>query len=378
MKKGYIKLLIISLVLAMSLIINSLFSIFNFYTFALFLFVILILTRYLMGFEKDDFTHKKEITIILLSGVILYYIITYSTVFFWGILQNVVTLNTNTFINYVFPLFLIIVFSELIRYIMIRKGRKYKTIWILAVLVFTLMEITLKTRGYDFAQSLQLVRFSLEVVAVSLARNIFLCYLTNKAGYKPAILFRLLIELPLYMLPFFPNLDLLLDTIVKVVLPNILLFVLIYNYSKFEDKDIAVINKQTKLIARVGAAVLIIFLSIAVLLSSAKFSYFTLVVGSGSMSPAMEKGDIVVVSRNSDPSRIAVDDVLIFNKDNVTVIHRVIRIERAGTELLFITKGDANEDEDASPVREAEIIGTAAFRIKHMGYLTILLNESVN
>jgi signal peptidase len=331
-----------------------------------------------MGFEKDDFTHKKEITIILLSGVILYYIITYSTVFFWGILQNVVTLNTNTFINYVFPLFLIIVFSELIRYIMIRKGRKYKTIWILAVLVFTLMEITLKTRGYDFAQSLQLVRFSLEVVAVSLARNIFLCYLTNKAGYKPAILFRLLIELPLYMLPFFPNLDLLLDTIVKVVLPNILLFVLIYNYSKFEDKDIAVINKQTKLIARVGAAVLIIFLSIAVLLSSAKFSYFTLVVGSGSMSPAMEKGDIVVVSRNSDPSRIAVDDVLIFNKDNVTVIHRVIRIERAGTELLFITKGDANEDEDASPVREAEIIGTAAFRIKHMGYLTILLNESVN
>ena len=43
--------------------------------------------------------------------------------------------------------------------------------------------------------------------------------------------------------------------------------------------------------------------------------------------------------------------------------------------LYFQTKGDANEIKDASPVHEANIIGTPVFTIPYLGYLASFIQN---
>lgn len=377
MKKGYVKLLLISLIMTISVAVINYTKLSSLYAYALFLLVSLLITRFLMGFESDDFTNKKEITIVIVGSILLYYTLTYSTVFFWGILTNRFVLSMSNIFKTIIPLFLIIIFTELLRYIIIRKGRRYKTIWIIAILLFTFIEASLKTRGYDFALNIQILKFSLEVVAVVLAKNIFLCYLTNKVGYKPAILFRSLIDVPLYILPFFPNFGIFMDSVIKIVFPNVLLFFLAFVYSKADRNNQKIADQQTKIVKNIGLAIVIIFAITVVALSSAKFKYFTIVIGSGSMSPVIDKGDLVLVKKVTNIDELKKHDVLIFRHDGSTIIHRIIRIETNGNEKLFYTKGDANASEDFYPVSKNDVVGIANFKIKYIGYPTVWLNEQM-
>lgn len=377
MKKGHIKLLIISLVLVIILVFNSISQFFSLYTYALFLLGVFLITKKLIGSEKDDFTYKKEITIVIIGGLLLYYIVSYSTVFFWGILQNRFVLSWSTFVSTIFPLFLIIIFTELLRFIIIRKGRRYTSIWLITALLFTLVDVTLKMRGYDFNIEAHVLKFFVEVVSISLATNIFLCYLVNKAGYKPAIMFRLLFELPLYLLPFFPNLGIFIDTILKVLLPNLLLFFIYFKYSNKNDEQ-RLITKQTKFVKRLSVGIMITLAVIMVGIFSMRFHYYAIVVGSGSMSPNINRGDITFARRVNDINSLEVNDVLIFRAENIAVIHRITRIEYEYGERLIFTKGDANTSEDYYPVREENILGVAIFRVRYLGLPTVWLNDQIN
>ena len=80
------------------------------------------------------------------------------------------------------------------------------------------------------------------------------------------------------------------------------------------------------------------------------------VVTSGSMSPAIPTGSMVVVCRSSF-GEIRAGDVITFRigGGDTTVTHRVTSVDRESSCLR--TKGDANEHEDAAVVREDQIVG---------------------
>ena len=69
------------------------------------------------------------------------------------------------------------------------------------------------------------------------------------------------------------------------------------------------------------------------------------VMESGSMSPKIHVGDLVVSSRSND---IKENDLARYYEPNRTIptIHRVIRIEDRDGETVYRTKGDANQTED--------------------------------
>ena len=64
---------------------------------------------------------------------------------------------------------------------------------------------------------------------------------------------------------------------------------------------------------------------------------------SGSMDPYMKTGDFILVREQAD---YAVGDVVLFHDGGSLVTHRITRRTAAG----FVTKGDANNAEDVSPV----------------------------
>ena len=72
---------------------------------------------------------------------------------------------------------------------------------------------------------------------------------------------------------------------------------------------------------------------------------------SGSMAPAYPAGSVIITSPLVSPD---IGSVCAYEHNGMTVVHRIISRSENG----FITKGDANNCSDPSPVSENDIKGT--------------------
>jgi signal peptidase len=97
-----------------------------------------------------------------------------------------------------------------------------------------------------------------------------------------------------------------------------------------------------------------------------------LIVLSGSMTPLMLPGDMIVI-KDVSPENLNPEDVMAFqytqpDGSKVFVTHRIVSIEE-GDERIFKTKGDANEEEDDFFVPASDLVGKLIFVIPFAGYL---------
>ncbi len=93
---------------------------------------------------------------------------------------------------------------------------------------------------------------------------------------------------------------------------------------------------------------------------------------SGSMEPEYPVGSLIYV-KDVLPEEIEVGDVITFALSNETpATHRVIDIDEES--MLFYTKGDANDTEDA-PVHFNNLIGRPVFKIPYLGYLAFYIQQ---
>ncbi|KAI5853901.1 signal peptidase complex catalytic subunit SEC11 [Tricharina praecox] len=123
------------------------------------------------------------------------------------------------------------------------------------------------------------------------------------------------------------------------------------------------------------------------------------VVLSGSMEPAFQRGDLLFLwNRNLGMNQYAgppahehspgtqVGEIVVYNvvgKD-IPIVHRVVRRHKGETTPLnLLTKGDNNHADDTELYarnqfyldREKEVIGSVVGYIPFVGYVTILLSE---
>lgn len=119
-----------------------------------------------------------------------------------------------------------------------------------------------------------------------------------------------------------------------------------------------------------------IILLIAVFLVNSLIPFFTgsaqaLIVLSGSMTPFMLPGDMII-AKSVNPDELTVGDVMVFRgvgeKADSLVTHRIISIQE-GKERVFQTKGDANEEKDDFTVPASKVVGKLTFVIPFAGYL---------
>lgn len=90
-------------------------------------------------------------------------------------------------------------------------------------------------------------------------------------------------------------------------------------------------------------------------------------VMSGSMSPTLKPGDLILV-KQTDPATVEVDDIVAVKYETEVFTHRVFEKKFEDGMYLFKTKGDANEDPDPSWWNSSEIMGKTFFVIP-LGYL---------
>jgi signal peptidase len=99
------------------------------------------------------------------------------------------------------------------------------------------------------------------------------------------------------------------------------------------------------------------------------FNHRLFIVHSGSMSPTFDAGSLIL-TRTIDPEEIKENDIITYKaiSDKVATTHRVVEIIPKPN-LQFITRGDANQIDDAEPVTPDEILGKVVIYIPYAGYV---------
>jgi signal peptidase len=96
----------------------------------------------------------------------------------------------------------------------------------------------------------------------------------------------------------------------------------------------------------------------------------SLVVRSGSMTPAIDTGDVVVV-RPIAPASARVGDIVTFDNHGKLTSHRVRATGRSGEDMLFTTQGDANTGQEHWKVPVNGRIGRVMYRVPKLGFVVV-------
>ncbi|OAQ99426.1 hypothetical protein LLEC1_05536 [Akanthomyces lecanii] len=108
------------------------------------------------------------------------------------------------------------------------------------------------------------------------------------------------------------------------------------------------------------------------------------VVLSGSMEPAFQRGDLLLLWNRNLVAETAVGEVVVYNvkgKD-IPIVHRVVRKFGSGDKAQLLTKGDNNAGDDTELyargqdyLERQDIIGSVVGYVPFVGYVTIMLSE---
>ena len=114
----------------------------------------------------------------------------------------------------------------------------------------------------------------------------------------------------------------------------------------------------------------LLFLSFLVFAVPRFFGITPDIVLSGSMEPSIPTGSICFVDRRADKYEVEVNDIISYKLSNdALILHRVIAFDAKGN---YITKGDANDNQDFAP---EQFVGKAMFAVPYIGYAVEALQQ---
>ena len=126
-----------------------------------------------------------------------------------------------------------------------------------------------------------------------------------------------------------------------------------------------------------GLVVLIVVVLLAVVLGKGAplVGRQSIVIGGGSMEPAIGLGSAIVV-RPIDAANLAVGDVVSMQigPERTTYTHRIVAIVDRDDGRWILTRGDANAAADPSLVPASAVIGRVELVIPYAGYVLALLS----
>jgi signal peptidase len=88
---------------------------------------------------------------------------------------------------------------------------------------------------------------------------------------------------------------------------------------------------------------------------------------SGSMQPAFDRGDVVLVAPPEPARYYEPGAVVTFRESGGTVTHRVVETRPAPGAASYVTKGDANRVRDSRPVDHGEVVGAVRVVVPLLG-----------
>lgn len=307
--------------------------------------------------------------IFLIIFLIAYYI--FGLIIGFAKTGNHYTINGLT--TFIIPIIVTTIIKEIFRYAALCKAEGNIKALITTTLLFILIDIVSTLYYGKFSSNYEIFLFLALTVLPALSTNISFTYITKKVGYKPVILYSLVMELYYYLLPIVPNSNEYITSVVEFTIPIIYCYRIYTFFKKDYDEEVERTYKKKHIITLIPSIIIVIVL---VYLTSGYFHYWAIAVASGSMAPNIKKGDVVIIEKIEGKfDKLKINDTIAFKYENIVVVHRLIKIITEDGKYYFYTKGDANIKEDNYAINEDMIIGVVNHKIPYIGKPTVWLNE---
>ena len=312
--------------------------------------------------------HHKQVTLLLGAAALLAITVFYLTGIYFGYRRASVPFSPRAILTHILPITVLILSCEMLRAMML--AQKKAAVSVCAFLIGVLIEPLCSSVSLTVTSVYALMDLVGMTLFPAIVANLLYHYLSARYGPRPTVLYRLLITLYPYVIPYFPNLPDALRAFARLLLP---LAVLGFVFVLYEKKPRKARKRASKWrFAWLGAALAACILF--VMLISCDFRFGAIVIGSESMTGALNVGDAVIFEKYGG-QQIREQDIIIFQRQNQRVIHRVVKIECINGQNRYYTKGDANEQPDTGYVTDSEIMGVTDFKIAYIGYPTVWLHR---
>lgn len=312
--------------------------------------------------------NTKEIIMIMTVIGLVYVTLYYVSALHFGFTKTGYGLKADIIFTLTIPIAIIIVTTEIIRYIL--QAQKNKIVSVLAYLICLVSDVLICSNIAD------ITNFStfMDVVGLTLfpgiIYNLLYNYLSTRYGYLPNIIYRVLTVLIFYLIPYGSAISDSLVAFINMILP---LGIFYFIDSLYESKRRYALGQASLLsqnLSRIFSVLAAIIMIGVVMLISNQFYYGSLVIATDSMTGEINKGDMIIYERYEDQLVIE-GQVIVFEKNKSVIVHRVADIKIINGETRYYTKGDANEDLDTGYITDSNIIGLVNYKIPFLGYPTI-------
>ena len=110
------------------------------------------------------------------------------------------------------------------------------------------------------------------------------------------------------------------------------------------------------------------------------FGHPAMIVLSGSMSPVIQTGALIIDDRVSaaQADHLHVGQIVTFRESAgsaTTITHRIVGVTTANGAVVYITKGDRNNAADSPPHPASDVVGVFSFAIPRGGYILNALHR---
>lgn len=142
---------------------------------------------------------------------------------------------------------------------------------------------------------------------------------------------------------------------------------------KKKNKALSIITKTVAFF--VWALIVVILLLLICTAVSKKtdiFGHRMYLIMSGSMEPTISAKDAVITEQKEE---YHVGDIIAYEENNVTVVHRIIDEQNEGTSKYYRTKGDANNTEDMDIVLKSQIRGIVKYKWSFVGRAILFIQS---
>ena len=312
--------------------------------------------------------NTQQVLLIVTACALVYVMIYYLTGIKFGFYKNPYRLSVGNFFKYVLPIAAVIVFTEIVRFVMMAQNSKLARV--LCYFSCVIAEILIASNipsVTSFNRFMDLVAGALFPALIS---NLLYNYLAKRYGMYPNLVFRLIITLHAYILPISSGVS---DSLVNFCRLLIPIAIYLFIDSLFEKKRRYALGNRSRfyrVMSGTLTVIIIVLMCGTVMLISNQFYYGAYVIATDSMTGELNKGDIAIYESYED-QLIREGQVIIFEEGSSKIVHRVVDIKIINGNSRYYTKGDANEDFDAGYLTDSDIVGLVNVKLPYLGYPTI-------
>ena len=286
---------------------------------------------------------------------------------------------SHTFLNNIKNtlIFLIpVIMQEYARLVLVNHTKRYKKPLTIAIIVlFILIDLNFIGFTTNFSNFEVAFKYTFTTIVPLIAKNMLFTYLVSVGGVVPSTLYRILMMGYSIYLPILPNISWFITSLAGIFIPLAVYVFINYREVRMNRRSSRELIRESSPVSYIPITIFAVVLMLFVL---GYLPYMPIAVKSNSMSPVFERGWVVITKKITEEQlkTIEKDSIIKYRLNNNYIIHRVIDIETdKDGNLLFTTKGDANNAPDVDKVKAEQIDGVVIMQLPYIGFPSVWLSE---